>query len=90
MGVFKGGELNANKTILQGVLSIASNGAPRIVLVTEREYNRYQYTQNTVYVVCRDKEDITTLVEVYLNGQLVATTVMDFQLFIGIIPCIIF
>jgi len=90
MGVFNGGSISGNHVILSGTLSIAGNGAPRIVLVNEAEFNRNRFTSNMVYVVCKDKTDITTLIEVYLNGQLVATTYLDFQLYIGILPSIIF
>lgn len=90
MGVFNGGSVGSNHVMLSGVLSIAQNGSPRIVLVNENEYNRFKFTKDVVYVVCRDKNDITTLIEVYCNGVLVATTVLDFQLYIGILPCIIF
>lgn len=91
MAVLEKGEIRRNTHILSGILSIGEGGggSPRIVLVNVDDYNYSRFTPNVVYVLCEDKTDIETLVEVYCNGHLIATTKMNLDLLMGVLPSVI-
>lgn len=91
MPIFTNGTITAGQSaMLNGILSIATKGAPVVMVVGAYGFNPFKTARDVVYVVCADRNDITTLQAVYLNGALIATIPSDLDLVLGVLPMVIF
>lgn len=90
MSTLVSGNITSNRVLLDGVLNIVTvGGTPRIILVNTDEYSAVKWVKDAVYVLCKDKNDIYTLEEVYCNGVLVATN-REMEILLGVMPSILF